>query len=242
VIFAPSGGVVYVQDMDVVCHRCSATVEPDAFYCQNCGAPLIRFVAPEAEAVLPSVNAEGKLPGTVDPDHSAAIQWKPIVRIAALVAVCVGVLSTLLAAGSVLWVAVGSVLAIGMYHRRQPHALLGRRVGARIGALLGLLAAAVALAGNAVFLVVQRYGMHQGTLIDTQLMDVVKQAAGRAAAMDPQAPITTFTNFWLSPEGRIGLILLTMGFLALLIVLFAIAGGVLGAQIYRSPRQRKALP
>ncbi len=107
---------------------------------------------------------------------------------------------------------------------------------------MGLLAAAVALAGNAIFLVLQRYGMHQGALIDSQLTSIVKQAAERAAAMDPQAPVAMFTSFWLSPEGRIGLILLTMGFLALLIFMFAIAGGMLGAQIYRSPRRRKAIP
>jgi hypothetical protein len=53
--------------------------------------------------------------------------------------------------------------------------------------------------------------------------------------------VATFSNFWLSAEGRIGLILLTMAFLSLLIVLFAIAGGVLGGQIYRSSRGSKAL-
>ena len=70
----------------------------------------------------------------------------------------------------------------------------------------------------------------------------MKQATAHAATMDPQAPVTAFANFWLSAEGRIGLILLTMGFLSVLIVLFAIAGGVLGAQIYRPSRSNKALP
>lgn len=228
--------------MELVCHRCSATVEPDAFYCQNCGAPQVRFVAPEESSAVAGGDPATTVQHSEDFSHGNIIQWKTTIRIAAAVALGVGILSTLLAAGSVLWVAAGTVIVIGMYHRRQPRAFLGRRVGARIGALVGLLAAAVALAGNAVFLVIQRYGMHQGKLIDTQLNGIVKQAAVRASAMDPQAPIAMFTNFWLSAEGRIGLILLTMGFLALLIFLFAIAGGVLGAQIYRSPRGRKAIP
>ncbi|MEO7004918.1 MAG: hypothetical protein ABI064_05710 [Acidobacteriaceae bacterium] len=215
-------------------------MEPDAFYCQNCGAPQIRFVAPEEDSAAPDGSLTGKPSDAVDA-HGSAVQWKPMIRIAAGVAVAVGILSTLLAAGSVLWVAAGAIFVIGIYRRRQPRAILGRRVGARIGALVGLLAAVVALAGNAIFLVIQRYGMHQGNLIDTQLNGIVKQAATRAAAMDPQAPIAVFTNFWLSAEGRVGLILLTMGFLALLIFLFAIAGGVLGAQIYRAPRGRKAI-
>ncbi len=228
--------------MELVCYRCSATVELEAFYCQNCGAPLVRFVPQEANAGTTTDGAAGNDSFPLPTDHSGSIQWKMTIRIAAAVALGVGILSTLLAAGSVLWVAAGAVIVIGIYHRRQPHTFLGRRVGARIGALVGLLTASVALAGNAIFLVIQRYGMHQGNLIDTQLTSIVKQAAERAASMDPQAPVATFTNFWLAPEGRIGLILLTMGFLAALILLFAIAGGVLGAQIYRSPRGRKAIP
>jgi len=224
--------------MEQTCHRCSATVEPDAFYCQSCGTPQVRFVSQEEEAASTNSGATVTLQSSTT-EHGA-VQWKSAIQIAILVALAVGVLSTLLAAGSVLWVAVGAVVTIAVYHRRQPNTFLARRVGARIGALVGLLAATVALTGNAIFLLIQRYGMHQGHQIDTQLTTIVKQAADRAATMDPQAPIGTFTNFWLSAEGRIGLILLTMGFLAALILLFAIAGGVLGAQIYRSPRGRKA--
>lgn len=226
--------------MELTCHRCSATLEPDAWYCSTCGAPQIRFAAPEessdltgSEAGSMSAHSEAKDPGT--------IHWQLAIRIAAFVAIAVGIMSTLLAAGSVLWVAIGAVIVIGMYHRRQPQTFLARRTGARIGALLGLFAASVALAGNGIFLLVQRYGMRQGSQIDAQLTSIVKQAADRAAAMDPQAPIASFTSFWLSAEGRIGLILLTMAFLSALILLFAIAGGVLGAQIYRSPRHRKAV-
>ena len=226
--------------MDLVCHRCSATLEPEAYYCQACGAPQIRYVADEGETaqVMPGIRVNLQAGAAAS---GASVSWKMAIRIAALVGTGVGILSALLAAGSVLWVAAGAVMAIGIYHRRRPLTLLGPRVGARVGALLGLIAATVAFAANSVLLVVQRYGLHQGNEIDTQLTSIVKQAAARAAAMDPQAPVTSFTNFWLSAEGRIGLILLTMAFLSVLIVLFAIAGGVLGAQIYRSSRGNKAL-
>lgn len=226
--------------MELVCHRCSATLEPEAYYCQACGAPQIRYVADESETaqVIPGISVNLQAGAAAS---GASISWKMAIRIAALVGTGVGILSALLAAGSVLWVAAGAVVAIGIYHRRRPLTLLGPRVGARVGALLGLIAATVAFAANSVLLVVQRYGLHQGNEIDTQLTSIVKQAAARAATMDPQAPVTSFTNFWLSAEGRIGLILLTMAFLSVLIVLFAIAGGVLGAQIYRSSRGNKAL-
>ena len=228
--------------MEFVCHRCSATLDPDAFYCQNCGAPQVRFVPQDENAESANGNAADGTSFSLDAERSGSIDWKAAIQIAAFVALGVGILSTLLAAASVLWVVIGAIVVIRIYHRHHPHAPLGRQAGARIGVLVGLLAAAVALAGNAVFLIIQRYGMNQGKLIDTQLTSIVKQAAARAASMDPQAPVAAFTSFWLSAEGRIGLILLTMGFLSALIVLFAIAGGVLGAQIYRSPRSRKALP
>lgn len=224
--------------MELVCHRCSATVEPDANYCLQCGAPQVRFI-PQEEGPYGAQNRSGPQAPEIDTGNS--IHWKLTIRIAAAAALVAGIFSTLLAVGSVLWVAVAAVLAIGAYRRRQPHAMLPPRTGARIGALVGVMAAAVALAGNAVFLVIQRYGMHQGNLIDVQLATIVKQAAQRATTMDPQAPVATFTNFWLSAEGRVGLILLTMGFLAILILLFAVAGGALGAQIYRSPRNHKAI-
>ena len=225
--------------MDLACHRCSATLGPEAFYCPECGAPQIRYVTDEDEAAqgMPGIGVNIQAGAAA---AGSSVSWRLAIQIAAVVGTGVGVLSALLAAGSVLWVAVGAVVAMGIYHRRRPLTLLGPRVGARVGGLLGLIAATVAFASNSVLLVVQRYGMHQGHEIDTQLTNIVKQAAARAATMDPQAPVITFTNFWLSAEGRIGLILLTMAFLSSLIVLFAIAGGVLGGQIYRSSRGSKA--
>ena len=226
--------------MDLICHRCSATLEPEAYYCPECGSPQIRYVADDGEAAqgMPEtgVNIQAGAAGT-----GTSVSWKLAIQISTIVGTSVGILSAVLAAGSVLWVAVGAVVAMGIYHRRRPLTKLAPRVGARVGALLGLIAATVAFAANSVLLVIQRYGLHQGSEIDSQLTSIVKQAAARAASMDPQAPVTTFTNFWLSAEGRIGLILLTMAFLSALIVVFAIAGGILGEQIYRSSRGNNAL-
>lgn len=224
--------------MESVCYRCSATVDPEAAYCPQCGAPQVRYIAQEPEDASDAVPSGVRShPETAE---RSTVHWRLAIRIAIVVATAVGVLSALLAAGSVLLVAVGAVIVVGMYRRRRPQALLNSRIGARIGVLVGVIAASVALAGNAVLLVIQRFGLRQGNQIDVQLNTIVRQAAEHASNMDPQAPVATFTNFWLSAEGRIGLILLTMGFLSVLIVLFAVAGGVLGAQVYRSPRDRKA--
>jgi len=180
------------------------------------------------------------LPGVTMAVPVGSVHWKQAIRIALSVGIGVGILSALLAAGSVLWVAIGAVVVIGIYRKKLPNALLNARIGGRIGALVGILAASIALAGNALMLVFQRFGLRQGNLIDVQLTSIVKQAAEHATNMDPQAPVATFTSFWLSAEGRVGLILLTMAFLSVLIVIFAIAGGVLGAQVYRSPHNRRS--
>ena len=98
--------------MELVCHRCSATVEPDAFYCQNCGAPLIRYVPQEENAESTADNKAATTAPSVD--RADFIHWKMTIRISATVAIGVGILSTLLAVGSVLWVAAGAVIVIGI--------------------------------------------------------------------------------------------------------------------------------
>lgn len=223
--------------MEAICHRCSATVEPDAQYCQACGAPQIRYVAqeePAAPIAVPAKHAASAVFG--------GVVWPVAIRTSLTVALVTGALTTLLAPGSILWVTGGAFLAIRLYARRTPHHPLPRRSGLRIGGLVGLLTAAVALCGNSIFLVIQRFVLHQGSAIDTQLTSIVTQAAGRASSIDPQAPVALLTSFWLSPEGRTGLILLTMAFLSVLIVLFAIAGGVFGAQMTRSRGAGGTLP
>jgi ribosomal protein L40E len=224
--------------MGSICYRCSGALDAAATYCPECGAPQVRYVPQETEDV-PSAISSGTRARHQIVEDGGPIHWKLAIRIAVIVATAVGVLSAVLAAGSVLWVAVGAVVVVGMYRRRRPQALLNSRIGARIGVLVGMIAASVALAGNAVLLLVQRFALHQGNQIDVQLSTIVKQAAEHATSMDPEAPVAMFMNFWLSAEGKIGLILLTMAFLSVLILLFAVAGGVLGAQVYRSPRNRK---
>lgn len=222
--------------MELLCYHCSATLSPDASYCAHCGAPQIRYRSQEYDNE-PELSTPWVPIATVD--RAGTVHWKLAIRVSFMVAVGVGILCSLLAAGSVLWVAVGAVVVVGIYRRKRPQAVLNPRIGARIGALVGILVAFFALAGNAGLLVIQRFGLHQGKQIDLQLTTIVQQAAEHAANLDPQAPVSAFTDFWLSSEGRIGLILLTMAFLSVLILLFAIAGGVLGAQVYRTPQDPK---
>ncbi|MGC9291592.1 MAG: zinc ribbon domain-containing protein [Acidobacteriaceae bacterium] len=219
--------------MGLVCHRCGDALARDASFCPQCGAPQLRFTPPEPDGTAADGSPGGR-PRVVVTGRSVDIQWKYAIQIAALVSLGVGLLSSILAVGSLLWVMGGAVLVIALYHRRVPYAVLQPSLGARLGVVTGTLTAAIAVVSNTVLLLVQRYGLHQGKLLDETLTNTVRQAMDRAASgTEAQAQVTAAIAFLLSPEGRAGMVLLGMALIAFIILLLSIAGGVLGTQIYR---------
>lgn len=226
--------------MDLLCHRCGNALANDASFCAQCGAPQLRFTPPDQITVAEEGVPAGHRRILVI-ERRADIQWKSAIQIAAMVSLVVGLLSAVLAIGSLLWVLGGAVLVIALYHRRVPYAVLQPSLGARIGVVTGTLTALIAVAGNTILLLVQRYGLHQGKLLDETLTSTFQQAMNRAAAgTEAQAQMTTAMAFLLSPEGRAGMVLLGMAFIALIILVLSIAGGVLGAQIYRKRNNAQA--
>lgn len=168
-------------------------------------------------------------------DANHDIQWKYAIRAAAGVSLLVGLLTSVLAMGSLLWIVGGAVLVIALYRRRFPYALLQARLDARIGLVTGTMTATMAVAGNTLLLVVQRYGLHQGNLLDAALSSTMQQAMNRAAAgSEAQAQMASATAFLLSPEGRAGMVLMGMACIAAIILILSIAGSILGTQFYRN--------
>lgn len=222
--------------MDLLCHRCGNTLARDASFCPQCGAPQLRFTASETAPPSSTGQTADRADLPVGVEHGD-IQWKSAIRIAASVSLAVGLLSSILALGSLLWVMGGAVLVIALYRRRVPYAALQPSLGARIGVVTGTMAAAFAVAINTLLLVFQRYGLHQGNLLDASLNSTVQQAISRASTgTEAQAQVTTTLAFLLSPEGKAGMVLAGMACIALIILLLSIAGGVLGAQLYRNRR------
>ncbi len=221
--------------MPLLCHRCGTSLAADAGFCSECGAPLLRYSLPDADATLePSTLSAGRR-SAAPALGSSGIQWKQAIRISAAVSLAAGLLSSFLAMGSLIWVLGGAVLVISIYRRKVPAPELQLRLGARIGVVTGAMTAMFAIAGNTLLLLFQRYGLHQGTLLDASLTSTVQQSMSRAATgTDAQAQVKSALAFLLSPEGRAGMILLGMGFVALIILLLSIAGGVLGVQLYRN--------
>lgn len=224
----------------MLCHRCENTLESDASFCSQCGAPQLRFIPQTTDALQESGTEDERGHVSMGSDRGGihdrgGIQWKSAIQIAALVSLVVGLLSSILAVGSLLWVLGGAVLVIVLYHRRVPYTVLQPSLGARIGVVTGTMTAAIAVVGNTLLLLMQRYGLHQGKLLDATLTHTFQQAMSRASVgAEAQAQMNTAIAFILSPEGRAGMVLLGMAFIALIILILSIAGGVLGARFYRN--------
>jgi hypothetical protein len=158
------------------------------------------------------------------------VSWKAAVVSALLVAVPVGLLSSILDFGA-LWVIGGGIAAVSLY-RRRVGVLPTNRMGWRIGGLLGVLAAFISTASYSLKLLVQRYVLHSGEL-DQQLHSVAQQFADQINRSDPQtaAAMAQLSHFWLSPDGAAAIVLGTAAVSAFSMILFAAAGGAIGARI-----------
>jgi hypothetical protein len=220
--------------MDPLCHRCGDTLARDAAFCAQCGSPQLRYTAQETD-FLPGANGEASPAPQAQSMQGSGVLWKPAIRIALWVSLGAGVLSAVLAAASLLWIIGGAILVITLYRRSVPGVMLQPSQGARIGLLTGTMTAAAAMAGNTLLLVTQRFGLHQGNLLDATLNSAMQQALARAATgAEAQAQMASTLAFLLSPEGRAGMVLLGMGFIAFVILLLSVVGGVLGVQMYRN--------
>lgn len=217
------------------CHRCGATLGQPGTFCPSCGAPQLRL-QPSDEAVgLAGVSGDGVQAPQV-------MSWKQAIVAASVAAVPMGVLSSsvlpVASMGCCLWVVGGSIAAVGLYHRRAAKALLDMQTGLKIGAVSGLLAAFVASALNGFVLLFQRYALHTGSAIDTTLATFVDQIKTKMAQATPevQAQMQDYIRFLLSPEGKAAWFLMGSATAAAGIVLFAAAGGALGAKIFAGQR------
>lgn len=217
--------------MDPVCHRCGATLSTPELFCPHCGAPQLRFEASDEQASNPA--------GTNGPSLRAGqlIDWRPAVHAALIVALPVGLLSSLLDFGP-LWVLAGGFGAVALYQRKAP-AILSARAGWRIGMLLGVLAAFLSSVVDGLSMVFERYGLHHGAAIDQRLIALTTQMTDQMAHQNPEAAqqIPWFIHFWLSPDGHAAVVLFMSAFAAAMMVAFSTIGGALGARVLGARRR-----
>jgi hypothetical protein len=223
-------------NMETTCSRCHQTVEEGTSFCPNCGLPQLMYNADAA----PEAGAQPVRWDEAVRDASS-VAWKPALRSALLLAIPAGLAAAFLDIPGLLIMGISGAWTVSLYMRARRPAWITIGAGARIGLAFGIIAGwlAFAAAGGALFL--QRYAMHQGDQIDAEWKQSVvlqeqfsdKFFSSVAQLNTPEARQARAQNqaLMLSPEGHAGWIIAGFAFSSSLFVLFAMAGGALGARM-----------
>src|SRR5580698_3598883 len=215
--------------MEITCSRCHQTVETGASYCQACGLPQLVF----------SDESSG---GQSQPERwnqavrdAGSIEWKAALRLASALALPAGILCALLSPLNIVALVVMAAAAmwvVALYMRSQRPAWITIGAGARLGFVTGVLGSWTSAAATGLALYASRYWFHAGKVIDDFWDSMVNEQMVQqwsAMGVDPQA--AALTKAWiLSPQGRAGGVLGTLAFLVAGLLVFAVAGGALGAR------------
>lgn len=233
--------------MEITCARCHQTVEPDNCYCPACGLPQLVY---SADAI----------PGQTQPDKwneavrdASSVDWKPAIRAALMLAIPAGLLSSTASPMSrmgLFWMAAAAAWTVVVYVRSQRPAWITIGAGARIGLVTGLLGGWLAFGASGGALFVQRFVLHQSSQIDSEWKSAITMnqqlAQQLTAGMAPtdaseaqaaKAEMQGFYEFMLSPEGHAGWTALLLARNSLFLLLFAVAGGALGARTLARSRR-----
>lgn len=226
--------------MEISCSRCHQTVQPEDCFCPVCGLPQLVYNAESAGA--------GAGPGQPDERWSesvrdaASIDWKPALRLVLMLAVPIGALCSILSPvgifGLLLMGGTGAWV-VALYMRSQHPAWITIGAGARVGLVTGVVGGWTAAAVTGLSLYAMRFWLHQGNVFDNFWQNmVIQQISQQWTTMGVDAETIATAKAWmLSPEGRAGWVLCAVVFLVATLLLFAVAGGVLGARFLGRPRR-----
>jgi len=221
--------------MESTCSRCHQTVEAEDCFCPFCGLPQLVYTADG-----PGASSQPDRWGEAVRD-AGAINWKAALRLVLILAVPVGMVCCLyspLGAVGLLLMAAAAAWVVALYMRSQRPAWVTIGAGARIGLVTGVVGAWTASACTGIWLYAMRFWFHQGKAFDDQLADQLTKASQQLAAMGFDAQtIAANRARMLTPEGRAGNILFDTAMMAVIILLFAISGGALGARFFGRPRR-----
>jgi hypothetical protein len=230
--------------MEVTCTRCHQTVQADSCYCPACGLPQLVY---SAEAVPGQAVVEV---GGEPVRDASDVDWKTALRAALTFAVPAALLSSMappLGSMGLFWMSAAAAWAVVLYMRKQRPAWITIGAGARIGLVTGLLGGWLAFAISGGVLFVDRFVMHQSSQLDAewksnveasqQLTQQWSAGLGSTDAAQLQTTRAQIEGWMLSPEGHAGWEAFGFAFNSIFLVLFAIAGGALGARFLARSRR-----
>jgi hypothetical protein len=177
--------------------------------------------------------------------EAGAVEWKPALRAALLLAVPAGLIfggTSFLGLVGLVWIAAAAAWAVTLYVRGQRAAQrpvwMTAGAGARIGLVTGLITGWIAFAASGALLYVERFVFHGGKemddLVQAQAGKLLEQVQALNASPDTQAAAAFFKSIvaWLlTPEGRAGSTFGGLVIVEFVLVVFAMAGGALGAKL-----------
>ena len=221
--------------MELSCSRCHQTVQNENCYCPTCGLPQFVFSAdnsPEA--------GQGERWGEAVRDANS-VDWNSALRSTLPLAIPAGILCSMLSPLSIFGLLLMGATAgrvVALYIRGHRPAWITVGTGARIGFVTGVVGSWTAAAVSGLSLYAMRFWLHQGGWLHNLWQSFLTewQAQEAAVGADPQG-VAIFKALITSPEGRAGFILLLIASLMGTLVLFAIAGGALGARMLTRARR-----
>ena len=221
--------------MDVNCTRCHQTMPEDSCFCPVCGLPQLVY---SAENNGGSNQPERWNEAVRD---ASSVAWKPALRSALLLAVPAGILSNMLSPVSIFGMplmAIAGAWVVLLYMRSQRPAWITMGAGARIGLVTGILGGWTAAATTGITLFAMRFWLHQGSFYDNLWQTLTQQMSQQWVSMgvDSQT-IAEMQQMLLPPEGRAAWLLAALTMLAMVLLLFAVAGGAIGARLLARRRR-----
>jgi hypothetical protein len=223
--------------MEISCTRCHQTIVEEKCFCPTCGLPHLVY-APEA--------VEGGAPAeawTQPVPDAGSVSWKPAIRMALLMGLPAGLLSSTASPLSLLglfWMAAAAAWAVLVYMRSQRPAWITIGAGARIGLVTGLFAAWLAFGVSGGKLFVERFAYNHGSQMDDAWKSEVlasQDAAEKVMASFVQVDQATLRAelaeqlpMQLSAGGHAGNIAVRLATYSLFLLVFAMAGGAMGAR------------
>lgn len=221
--------------MEITCTRCHQPVEADTCFCPTCGLPQLVYSTEEGE------EQAGMEAAAAPVRDAASVDWKLAIRIALMVGVPAGILCSMLSPISIfglLLMGGTGTWAVAIYLRKEKPAWITIGAGARIGLVTGLLGAWSAAAATGISLFSMRFFFNQGKDFDNLWQNLVNgQLSQEWSSMGIDAHTIETTKAWmLSPAGRAGWVMGTVSLIAVALLLFAVAGGAMGARMLGRPR------
>jgi hypothetical protein len=228
--------------METTCTRCHQPVAADSCFCPACGLPQLVYSSEAGSVPAPTERWP-------EPARDAgSIDWRPGTRAAIAMAVPAGLLSSGVSpvgALGIFWMAGAALWAVTLYVRSQRAAWITVGAGARIGLVTGLIAGWLAFGISGVGLFTTRVFLKQGGQIDSSWREFVEkdqqlsqQWLKQMSVPTEAAQLNAQRDWMLSPEGHAGFQTMGLVWDCGLLVLFAAAGGALGARMVA--RRRRA--